>query len=545
MKCSLLSLKSHWSLSISPLSNKLRLHNTCVFSLFQFMHLNPSMEDEVPSWLQSLHVSTHFLTFFFFVIFLCLSYIIYFQSLRLKLWCNCEICHSYVTLSWSKQFHNLCDWYTHLLRNSPTQTIHVHVLGNTITANQDNVEYMLKTRFENYPKGKPFSAILGDFLGRGIFNVDGELWRFQRKMASLELGRTSIRSYAFEIVNYEIERRLLPLLWSVAGNEDGVLDLQDVFRRFSFDSICRFSFGLDPGCLELCLPISEFADAFDLASKLSAARAMAASPLVWRIKRVLNLGTEKKLRKAIKLINILAQEVIKQKRKMGFSAHKDLLSLFMRNLNDDTYLRDIVISFLLAGRDTVASALTSFFWLLSNHPKVGAAIRSEADKIIGPDQEVTSFEQMQELHYLQAAVHESMRLYPPIQFDSKFCQEDDVLPDGTFVQRGTRVTYHPYAMGRIEGIWGPDCLEFKPERWLKDGVFFPENPFKYPVFQAGIRVCLGKEMALMEFKSVALSLVRRFHIELATPCPIPRFSPGLTATFGSGLPVLVRGRTIT
>ncbi|RVW48017.1 Cytochrome P450 94C1 [Vitis vinifera] len=333
-------------------------------------------------------------------------------------------------------------------------------------------------------------------------------------MASLELGRTSIRSYAFEIVNYEIERRLLPLLWSVAGNEDGVLDLQDVFRRFSFDSICRFSFGLDPGCLELSLPISEFADAFDLASKLSAARAMAASPLVWRIKRVLNLGTEKKLRKAIKLINILAQERHRHKLPISWPRH----SCFSFN------------QLLLA---------------VVQPPEGGAAIRSEADKIIGPDQEVTSFEQMQELHYLQAAVHESMRLYPPIQFDSKFCQEDDVLPDGTFVQRGTRVTYHPYAMGRIEGIWGPDCLEFKPERWLKDGVFFPENPFKYPVFQAGIRVCLGKEMALMEFKSVALSLVRRFHIELATPCPIPRFSPGLTATFGSGLPVLVRGRTIT
>ncbi|KAH7864814.1 hypothetical protein Vadar_034154 [Vaccinium darrowii] len=88
-----------------------------------------------------------------------------------------------------------------------------------------------------------------------------------------------------------------------------------------------------------------------------------------------------------------------------------------------------------------------------------------------------------------------MRLYPPVQFDSKFCQEDDTLPDGTFVKKGTRVTYHPYAMGRMERIWGPDCLEFKPERWLENGVFRPVSPFKYPVFQAGVRVCLGKELA--------------------------------------------------
>ncbi|KAH7864647.1 hypothetical protein Vadar_032135 [Vaccinium darrowii] len=75
------------------------------------------------------------------------------------------------------------------------------------------------------------------------------------------------------------------------------------------------------------------------------------------------------------------------------------------------------------------------------------------------------------MHYLQAAINESMRLYLPVQFDSKFCQEDDTLPDGTFVKKGTRVTYHPYAMGRMERIWGPDCLEFKPERWLENGVF--------------------------------------------------------------------------
>ncbi|KAI8015081.1 Cytochrome P450 94C1 [Camellia lanceoleosa] len=363
---------------------------------------------------------------------------------------------------------------------------------------------MLKTRFENYPKGKPFSAILGDLLGRGIFNVDGDLWRFQRKMASLELGRISIRSYAFEIVSFEIENRLIPLLSSVSDKEDVMLDLQDVFRRFSFDSICKFSFGLDPKCLELTLPMSEFAISFDRASKLSAERAMTASPWIWKMKRVLNLGSEKQLSEAINMINTLAQEVIRQRRKMGFSNHKDLLSRFMGTVNDETYLRDIVISFLLAGRDTVASTLTSLFWLLANHPEAELAILAEADRVIGASLELTSLEQMRELHYLQATIYESMRLYPPIQIDSKFCLEDDVLPDGTSVKRGTRVTYHPYAMGRMEEIWGPDCLQFKPERWLKDGVFFQENPFKYPVFQAGLRVCLGKEMALVELKSVAL-----------------------------------------
>lgn len=458
--------------------------------------------------------------------------------------CSCEICQTYIKSKWAVQFTNLCDWYTYLLENSATNTIHIHVLNNTITANPDNVEYILKTRFDNFPKGKPFSAILGDFLGRGIFNVDGDLWRFQKKMASLELGRASIRAYAFEVVNKEIFNGLIPFLESISGGKDE-LDLQDVFRQYSFDVICRFLFGLDPECFELSLPLSKFAVSFDLASKLSAERALNLSPIVWKVKRLLNIGSEQKLRQAIKIVNMLAQEVIRKRRKIGFLNQKDLLSRFMCTSTsiDERFLRDIVISFLLAGRDTVASALTSFFRLVAHHPEVEAEILLEANKIIGKNIELSSYEQIRDLHYLHAAIYESMRLYPPVQFDSKFCLKDDLLPDGSFLKRGTRVTYHPYAMGRMKEIWGSDCLEFKPERWLKDGIFLQEDPFRYPVFQAGYRVCLGKEMALVELKSVAISVLLKFHVKLAeSPDTVPRFSPGLTTTFRDGLQVLIRSR---
>ncbi|KAG4970656.1 hypothetical protein JHK82_036348 [Glycine max] len=513
------------------------------------MELIPSLPTSSPLLQFFINrVCFSYLLFSMITIILFLIIIIAIARLLKSFFCSCETCQTYLTSSWSETFDNLCDWYAHLLRNSPNKTIHIHVLRNTITANAENVEYILKTKFENFPKGKPFSAILGDFLGKGVFNVDGDAWRFQKKMASLHLNNNSVvASFAFEIVNDEIKNRLTPLL--LMNQKNGVvLDLQDVFQRFSFDCICRFSFGLDPDfCLESGSMLV-FAKSFDLASKLSAERATAVSPYVWKAKRLLNLGSEKRLKKALRVINALAKEVIKQRREKGFSENKDLLSRFMNTIHDDdTYLRDVVVSFLLAGRDTVASALTSFFYLLGKHPEVESLIRDEADRVIGHDKDLTSFEELKQLHYLQAATHESMRLFPPIQFDSKFCLEDDVLPDGTKVESGTRVTYHPYAMGRLEEIWGCDCLEFRPQRWLKDGVFQPMNPFEYPVFQAGLRVCVGKEVALMEMKSVAVSLLRKFHIELLAPLSFgnPRFSPGLTATFRFGLPVMVRERGTT
>ncbi|KAJ6365435.1 hypothetical protein OIU76_030251 [Salix suchowensis] len=302
-------------------------------------------------------------------------------------------------------------------------------------------------------------------------------------MASFELGSVSIRMYAFDLINTEIRERLIPLLSSAAARQE-VLDLQDVFRRFSFDNICKFSFGLDPGCLELSLPVCDFALAFDSASKLSAERALAASPMVWKIKRLLNIGSERELKEAIKKVN-----------------------------DDDRYLRDIVISFLLAGRDTVASGLTSFFWILSQHPEVVSAIREEMEKVTGSSQELPSYQEMLQMHYLNAAIHESLRLYPPVQFDSKFAQEDDILPDGTFVPRGTRATYHQYAMGRME---------------------------QFTVFHAGPRICLGKELALVEMKTVALAIIRGFNTVAEDPDQVPRFIPGFTATVRGGLPVVMQ-----
>ncbi|XP_008790927.3 cytochrome P450 94C1-like [Phoenix dactylifera] len=499
-------------------------------------------------WLQNC---LSFLFSVFTTIFLLFSLLL--LLLRSRPWCNCHVCKAYLSSSWTGEFTNLCDWYTHLLRQSPTRTINIHVLGNTVTANPDNVEYMLATRFANFPKGKPFSSLLGDLLGRGIFNVDGESWQFQRKMASLELGSVSVRSYAFHIVSAEVRRRLIPLFTSVsdgggaaaAAAAAGVIDLQDVFRRFAFDNICKISFGLDPGCLEASLPISEFAAAFDTASRMSALRGTAVAPAVWKLKRLLNLGSERELKRAIRLVDELADELIRQRRKLGYASSHDLLSRFMCSVNDDRYLRDIVISFLLAGRDTVASGLTCFFLLLSKHPEVTAAIRDEIADVIGGsgDDELASFEQLKKMHYVHAAMYESLRLYPPVQIDSKFCVEDDMLPDGTFVRKGTRVTYHPYAMGRMERIWGPDCEEFKPERWLRDGKFVPASPFKYPVFQAGLRVCLGKEMALMEMKTVIVSVVPRFDVQVLDAGRSPKFAPGLAASIDGGLPAQVRRRS--
>ncbi|GLJ30014.1 hypothetical protein SUGI_0593400 [Cryptomeria japonica] len=68
----------------------------------------------------------------------------------------------------------LLEWYSEMLAESPIQTIVVGRLGDGRTVVTENVEHILRTKFENYPKGKSFTAIRHDLLGRGIFNIDGD-----------------------------------------------------------------------------------------------------------------------------------------------------------------------------------------------------------------------------------------------------------------------------------------------------------------------------------------------------------------------------------
>ena len=152
-----------------------------------------------------------------------------------------------------------------------------------------------------------------------------------------------------------------------------------------------------------------------------------------------------------------------------------------------------------------------------------------------------TFEELDRLVYLKAALSETLRLYPSVPEDSKHVVADDYLPDGTFVGKGWLMTYCAYAMARLEGIWGEDCEEFRPERWLdEEGAFRPENPFKYPVFHAGPRMCLGKEMAYIQMKSIVACVLEKFSFRYVGGEGHPKLVMSLTLRMGGGLPMRVK-----
>jgi cytochrome P450 len=112
---------------------------------------------------------------------------------------------------------------------------------------------------------------------------------------------------------------------------------------------------------------------------------------------------------------------------------RDLLDLFMAAKTEegdplnDAQLRDVVLNFIIAGRDTTAQALSWSFWLLSTRPEILAKLRDEAHKILGSSR-MAAFADMKDLVYAHAVFYEVLRLYPSVPMNVKVCNQDDVLP---------------------------------------------------------------------------------------------------------------------
>ncbi|KAH9675214.1 cytochrome P450 family 94 subfamily D polypeptide 2 [Citrus sinensis] len=444
--------------------------------------------------------------------------------------------------------HRFVDWSTEILKQCPNNTATFHRLGKihgVITANPANVEHILKTNFENYPKGQRFVTLLEDFLGRGIFISEGELWKVQRKTSSYEFNTKSFRNFVMHDIRFETLSRLVPTL----AKNGQLVDLQDILQRYTFDNICKLAFNFDPASLGGDGTAgSEFMRAFGDAATLSSGRFYYAFKRMWSIKKKFNIGSERKLKNSIEIVHEFVNNIIRSRlEEKSENVDEDLLSRFIGNSENSTeFLRDIVVSFIQAGRETTSSVLSWFFWLLASHPKVEQNILKELESIwarngrnIG---DTYSLDELRDMHYLHAAMSETLRLCASVPVDTKACQSDDMLPDGTYVGKKWFVMYHAYAMGRMESIWGQNCNEFLPERWLENGTYRPEHVFRFPAFHAGPRMCLGKDMAYILMKSIAASVIERFVIDVQDKDTCPEKVLSFTLSMKDGLHVRVKER---
>jgi cytochrome P450 len=269
------------------------------------------------------------------------------------------------------------------------------------------------------------------------------------------------------------------------------------------------------------------------------------------------IGTpvEKSLALAVAVVNKFSHDLIAKRKEDELDGKLDVLSWFMNLTNEETgepfsdeYLRDIVMNFMIAGRDTTSNALTWTFHLLAHNPECLLKLREElqAHGIDTPGKHPTAV-QLKTMKYTEAVVKEALRLYPSVPRDLKMCVKDDTLPDGTTIKAGQIAAYLPYSQGRLEKLWGKeagfphDAATFYPDRWLNED--FKPNAFYYPVFQAGLRTCMGKDMAYMEAKTATAMLVAAFDFKPIPGHPVdPEVQNSVTCPMEGGLKCVMTPR---
>lgn len=384
------------------------------------------------------------------------------------------------------------------------------------------VKYVLKDNMINYNR-KPMYEIFGDLLGQGLFNNDGNLWKEQRKLASHMFSTKRLNQKAFSSFLTATDKLINIIDRYIDKNEP--FDMKDLMFRLTMDSIAEIAFDYDTKCLTTAL-VPEFTQSMDWCTRYLFYRG---NDPFWRLRVLLNIPNEQTYRKKLAILNQTCYKIIQERREKieeGFEGD-DILSQFMKQGNfSDQYLRDIVLTFIIAGRDTTAASLTWLFYELCKAPENNKKIISEIESVgINSDKDEQDVDKYQKLQFIQYSLFETLRLHPPVPMDTKFPENDDILPNGVEVKAGSTIVYSPYIFGRIKQIFGEDVDKFVPER-------FENNKFtdyEFLAFNAGPRLCLGKFFAILEVKVVMTRLLRRYKFTLVDTQKEFTYSVGITS----------------
>lgn len=380
-----------------------------------------------------------------------------------------------------------------------------------------NLEHVLKTNFSNYIKGHVFAEPFTDLLGDGIFNADGDMWYHQRKISSKMFTAKQFENHIWTVVETNTAKVV-----NILEKTKGTIDTFNLMNRFTLDTIGQIGFSKNIGSLEN--PESPFLKSFDRAQQLLLLRFWV-NPS-WKILRMFGLGWEPELKKHLAQLDSYARGIVQELRqKVEQGDDNSFVGLFCKSewnkegdaAQQEAFMRDMILNFLIAGRDTTAQCLSWTLFELAQHPSIVQHIRKEIAEVCGSGQ--IKYEHIKKLRYVQAVLDEGLRLHPSVPFDGKLTVADDVLPDGTVMKAGNLLAFVPYAQGRCREIWGDDALTFRPERWLQ----MPSKPSSYvnPAFNAGPRECLGRRLAEMEMTLFLATIVRAFDFTLeADPASI-------------------------
>lgn len=453
------------------------------------------------------------------------------------------------------------------------------------------LEHVQKTQFEHFGRAH-LMPVLGGVQRTGIFNSDGRHWQVQRKAATHAFSRNHFKGPIRDKIGAHV--KLVVDLFDNLAATGQVFDFQDVMARFTMLLSLAVAFsepaGLadcltaDPACLERRY---EFVDAFDEASPLIDSRNRNA---LWQLtERTTNRGHARAIQTAVDAIYDFINPLVTARlatTKAGVKNRTgDLLDLFMEHESDPWTLSGWMASMLFAGRDTTAFTIT---WQMYELLRPGnasqnllARARAEVAELghqfhhSAKDADTLDYDDIKGLTLLNAMWQETTRVHPAAARGTPtVCYRDTVLPaiadiaqPAVVVRRGDVVIWQgeqnkkkkkkeleciqsaelplsDWVYNRLPEVWGDDCLDYRPERFLDGATGSLRNVsmWTWHSFNAGPRTCLGKTLATFEALSLLTALLPRYDFEMADPGMQAKYTTGLNMGIEQGLRLRVRRR---
>lgn len=221
----------------------------------------------------------------------------------------------------------------------------------------------------------------------------------------------------------------------------------------------------------------------------------------------------------------------------------DILSVALQSGGfTDENLVDQMMTFLAAGHETTATAMTWAIRTLAQHPVIQSRLRAEIRTHIPPLSDTltpVTASMLDALPFLHAVCNEILRIKPPVVVTLREAARDTTIL-GTFIPKGTGVILSPYAVNMSSTYWGADPQAFNPDRWLGNKNGGAESNYSFLTFLHGPRSCIGQAFAKAEFACLLAAFVGRFEFVLENPDAELKIQGGITSKPRNGVPVKVR-----
>jgi cytochrome P450 len=406
----------------------------------------------------------------------------------------------------------------------------------------DYVDHVLHDGAAKYHKSIEYE-LLRAALGLSLFTDEDESWRRHRMMLNPVLAKRHVRGLC-ELMIDPIEAFMAELDDGSARTE---IEMVEAMTELTLDVVGAALFGREMGDLarKLKRAVTDALRTAEVAARLM----MVFDPPVW-LARTLAAAVHHapylpppldKPSWALKEIDRTVWDTIHHRRANPVDT-PDLLGLLLQASDGEGALtlrrvRDEATTFMLAGHETTANALTWMWYLLALNTDARDRMLAEVDAVLQGRR--PTVEDVARLPWTTACFEEAMRIFPPAWVIPRLCVEEDVI-DGHRIPKGATVFTPVHTIHHDERFW-PDPEVFDPSRFLAENAKGRHRSAYLP-FGGGRRVCIGTSFALMEATLITAMMSRRFVYDLVPGHPVEAEAT-LTLRPRDGVRMIARRRT--